>query len=104
MRMASSTGMCLGTMLCIATAYAAPLGTTFTYQGQLKSGGTPVTGVYDLRFSLWDALTGGNQIGSTLCLDNVSVSSGLFTVSLDFSAQFNGDARFLQVAVKAGGA
>jgi hypothetical protein len=91
-------------MLCVATAYAEPLGTAFTYQGQLKSGGTPVTGAYDLRFSLWDAVSGGAQVGSTICLDNVSVSSGLFTVSLDFGAQFNGDARFLQVAVKAGGA
>jgi hypothetical protein len=80
------------------------LGTAFTYQGQLKSGGSPVTGVYDLRFSLWDALSAGTQIGSAICLDNVSVSNGLFTVSLDFGAQFNGNARFLQIAVKAGGA
>src|SRR5438552_17313827 len=81
-----------------------PLTNAITYQGQLKNGGAPATGVFDLRFSLWNALAAGAQVGSTICLDNVNVAGGLFTVSLDFGAQFNGDQRFLQIAVKPGGA
>ncbi len=33
----------------------AALGTAFTYQGQLKSGGNPVNGSCDFRFALFDA-------------------------------------------------
>src|SRR5437016_3049651 len=63
-----------------------PLGTGFTYQGQLKNGGSPASGLHDLRFRLFDALTGGVQVGVALCLDNVVMADGLFTVSLDFGA------------------
>ncbi len=79
----------------------AALGTAFTYQGQLKQGGNPVNGVCDFQFSLWDAASGGAQIGSTQTAANVSVSNGLFTVQLDFGAgAFNGDARWLAIAVR----
>lgn len=95
-------------MLALAGAAAAaaqvPVNTAFTYQGELRSGGGLTTGVYDLRFSLHDALSGGVQIGTTLCLDNVTVTEGRFVVTLDFGAQFNGEQRFLQIAVKPGGA
>jgi hypothetical protein len=30
---------------------AAPLGAAFTYQGRLTDGGSPATGIYDLRFT-----------------------------------------------------
>ena len=41
---------------------AAPVGTAFTYQGKLSdSTGTPVTGPYDMTFTLFDSDTGGNQ-------------------------------------------
>ncbi|HEY3242955.1 MAG TPA: hypothetical protein VGM03_06335 [Phycisphaerae bacterium] len=88
----------------IHSAGASPLGTAFTYQGRLTDGGSPANGVYDLQFSLWDALSGGAQIGSTICSDNINVSNGLFTVTLDFGEQFNGDARWLQIGTRAGGA
>ena len=84
------------------------MGTAFTYQGQLKSGGSPVNDTCDFQFSLWNAAgsgsppTGGTQIGSTQTKTNVTVSNGLFTISsLDFSSDhFNGDARWLQIAVR----
>ena len=78
------------------------LGTIFTYQGQLKSGGNPVNGKCDFQFSLWDAVTDGTQIGTTQTKSNVSVSNGLFTIpDLDFGgAAFQGDARWLAVAVR----
>ena len=62
----------------------APLGTAFTYQGQLKNGTTGFTGTCDMQFSLYDAASGGAQIGSTLTLSPVNVAGGLFTVQLDF--------------------
>lgn len=77
-----------------------PLGTALTYQGELASDGGPATGLYDLRFSLYDVAVGGNQIGSTLCSDNLSIDNGRFTVSLDFGAVFNGQQQFLQIEVR----
>jgi hypothetical protein len=56
-----------------AIVQAAPLGTAFTYQGQLKKDGQRVTNTCEFQFTLWDkegAVTcplGGNPIGPTLC-------------------------------------
>ncbi|HEY3246282.1 MAG TPA: hypothetical protein VGM03_23305 [Phycisphaerae bacterium] len=82
-------------------AWAQPVTNAFTYQGRLQDGGSPANGSYDLRFRLLTALTGGSQVGVTLCRDNVAVANGLFTVELDFGAQFAGDQRFLEVGVRA---
>jgi len=80
---------------------AAPLGTAFTYSGQLQQTGSPANAVCDFQFSLWDAATGGAQVGATLTNNAAGVSNGLFTVTLDFGAvAFTGDARWLQVAVR----
>ena len=79
----------------------APAGTAFTYQGQLKDANGPVTDSCDFQLSLWDALSGGSQIGTTLTRSGVAVSEGLFTVQLDFGANaFNGNARWLETAVR----
>lgn len=79
----------------------APLSTAFTYQGRLKSAGSPASGLHDLRFRLYDASPGGGQLGTTLCLNDVNVTGGLFTVTLDFGPQFNGEERFLEIDVRA---
>jgi len=79
---------------------AQPLGTTMTYQGELRSAGAPAAGLHDLRFRLFDAAAGGAQVGSTLCADNVSVVDGRFTVQLDFGGQFTGQQRFLEIEVR----
>lgn len=83
-----------------APAWAQPLSTTFTYQGELRSAGTPAGGQYDLHFRLYDAATGGAQVGSTLCSNNVTLTDGRFTVDLDFGAAFAGQQRFLEVEVR----
>jgi hypothetical protein len=81
----------------------APVNTTFTYQGRLKDGGSPANGAYDLRFSLFDAASGGAQVGSTQALNDVTVADGYFTVALDFGAgAFKGDARWIMVEVRPG--
>jgi hypothetical protein len=82
----------------------APVTTGFTYQGQIKRGGVPVNGTCDFEFILYDAPTGGSQVGAILEQSGVGVSNGNFVVKLDFGANvFNGEARWLQVAVKCPG-
>lgn len=61
-------------------------GTAFTYQGRLRDSGTPATGIRDLRFAIYDAASGGNQVGSTVTADDVALTNGLFNVVLDFGA------------------
>lgn len=84
---------------------AAPAGTAFTYQGKLAQGGTPVDDTCDLRFILYDAETGGSQVGPIQEHTGISVTTGLFTIpDLDFGSDaFTGEARWLDVAVKCTG-
>ena len=84
----------------VPTGMLAPEVSAFTYQGQLKDTSGPVTGSCDFQLSLWDAVTSGTQIGSTLTRAGVVVSEGLFAVTLDFGASaFDGNARWLEIAV-----
>src|SRR5262245_694174 len=70
--------------------------TSFTYQGKLADNGAPINALYDFVFTLWDAQTNGNQIGSQVTVQNSAVVDGIFTVTLDFGAgAFNGANRFL---------
>lgn len=80
-----------------------PVGSSFTYQGELTDGGSPVTDTCDFEFSLWDTLTDGNQVGSTVAVNGASVDAGRFTATLDFGDVFTGDARWLEIAVKCSG-
>jgi hypothetical protein len=78
--------------------------TSFTYQGRLTEGGTPANGAYDLQFALWDSLSGGTQIGSTQTVLGVSVTNGVFRVTLDFGvAAFSGGNRFLEIGARTSG-
>ncbi|MBI1766731.1 MAG: hypothetical protein HYR56_35440, partial [Acidobacteria bacterium] len=77
--------------------------TAFTYQGKLTDAGNPANGTYDLQFRLFDALLSGNQVGSTIVREDVTVSSGIFTVTLDFGAAvFAGANRWLEISVRPG--
>ncbi len=78
-----------------------PIGTEFTYQGQLKISGAPLNGTADFEFKLFDAPSGGTQQGSTDPVSNVNVIDGLFTVPLNFgTGVFNGDQRWLEIAAR----
>jgi hypothetical protein len=84
-------------------APAAPVGSGFTYQGQLKVSGAPANGQFDLVFKLYDASAAGVQVGSTITQENIVVAGGLFTTQLDFgAAAFGGGARWLDIAVRPG--
>lgn len=83
---------------------AAPLGTAFTYQGRLVDNGSPANGTYDLRFTLYDALSAGSTIGVPIANAPTVVSNGLFTVTLDFGGGiFLGNARWLDIGVRTNG-
>lgn len=85
----------------VTSVRAAALGTTFTYQGQLKLNGTPVNNTCDFRFGLWDSLSGGAQVGaSPQTKASIQVANGSFSVPLDFGAAFAGDARWLETEVR----
>lgn len=77
--------------------------TGFVYQGSLKDGANTANGSYDFEFALFDSVSGGTQIGTTLPRNGVPVSDGRFTVDLDFGPAFPGTARFLEIRVRTAG-
>src|SRR5271169_4542084 len=100
--MLTAASAVLLTLACqVSTMFAQ--GTAFTYQGQLDSSGGPVNGNYDLTFALYDAGTNGNLVSGPLTNSAVAVTNGLFTVALDFGANFPGSARWLQIGVRTNG-
>lgn len=87
-----------------AEEVATALGSAFTYQGKLTDSGSAATGSYDMTFKLFDALSSGSQVGSTVTKTSVAVAGGLFTVELDFgTSPFAGQARWLELAVRPAG-
>jgi hypothetical protein len=105
-------GLLMGVVLAVIPGQAAAqapddlaaIGTTFTYAGQLTdSKGKPLDGIYDFEFKVYDALTGGTQLGQVVAKDNVTVEDGLYTVELDFGPRvFTGDVRYLEIGVRPG--
>lgn len=78
-------------------------GTAFTYQGQLMNNGQPANGNFDLTFSLFPQAQDSDQVGPTVTNLNTPVSAGLFTVTVDFGAVFNGLNYWLQIGVRTNG-
>ena len=87
----------------LSTAFAQ--GTAFTYQGRLNAGGNPATGIYDLRFAIYDAGVNGNPVGAPVTNSATGVTNGLFCVTLNFgNGVFDGNARWLEIAARTNGA
>jgi len=91
-----------------SAAAQTPQGTAFSYQGELKQNGAPVTASVDMLFDLFDAATAGHAVGPSVPFTSgngnpVAVQNGIFTVTLDFGAlAFNtlvSDERYLRVTV-----
>ena len=90
-------------LVLLGLVQAAPLRTDFPYQGRLTDGGQPASGVYDFRLLLFDAVSGGHQIGSALVQEDVIVTNGSFTLSLDFGpAIYTPQPLWLEVGVRPG--
>ncbi len=87
-----------------ATTAQAIVGTSFTYQGRLTDGGSEANGSYDLEFRLYEDPDGLTQIGNLIPVDDYPVEDGLLTIELDFGDRvFVGEARYLEIQVRAGG-
>ncbi len=83
---------------------ASAQGTAFTYQGVVSFNGAPATGVYDLSFAAYDALSGGTLQGVSNLVSSLSLTNGRLTAPLDFGAGvFTGADRYLQIAIRTNG-
>jgi hypothetical protein len=91
----------IGLLLLVAGSAAAQVAQLpdFTYQGLLMREGQPANGPYDLAFALYDAQTGGQQVGTTQSEPQFPVADGVFTVSLAFPGAFTGTQLWLEVRV-----
>jgi len=81
---------------------SAPLNTAFTYQGHLTDNGALANGAHDFQFILYDAASGGAQLGSIVTMTDLQVTDGLFTAVLDFGEVFKGTAAWLEIGVREG--
>ena len=89
----------------MAAVPLAAIGTSFTYQGRLTDSGSSANGSYDFRFilyNLYNAESGGSQVGSTINVEDYPVTDGLLTVQLDFGNVFDGTALWLEIGVRPG--
>lgn len=75
--------------------------TAFNFQGRLNDGSSPANGRYDLQFKLFDGITGGSQVGTTIDKPNLALINGVFSTQLDFgSAVFSSGNRFLEISIR----
>jgi len=97
---------CLFLCILVSSGSAFAQATAFTFQGTLKSAGSPADGPYDMQFKLYDSevVGAGLQQGMTDLFDPVGVAAGVFSVTLDFGAGvFDGAPRFLEIGVRPSG-
>jgi hypothetical protein len=82
-------------------ASAAPVGTSFIYQGRLLENGIPANGLFDFRCQLYDTMEFGSLVSSTVTNAAVPVANGLFVLNLDFGLNvYNGQERWLLVTMR----
>lgn len=78
--------------------------TVFTYQGHLMDGGAAANGSYDIQFTLKNAPTGGETVGTSQVVTPVSAVNGIFTSTMDFgSVVFDGSDRWMEMGVRPAG-
>ncbi len=83
-----------------ATVQAEP----FTYQGTLSESGAPADGSYDFLFKLYDGSDPNTATlkGSAVPVDDLPVSDGVFTATIDPGILFDGTPLWLEVSVRPG--
>jgi hypothetical protein len=102
----NSLFIALALLACVDQAVAQ--GTAFTYQGRLQNNGSPASGIYNLTFTLFNTSSGtssgGSLVAGPVTNNAVVVTSGLFTVQIDFGAGvFAGSNNWLEIAVRTNG-
>jgi hypothetical protein len=98
----SGIAMMLAAASLTLSAYAQQSSTAFTYQGFLKDNNNPANAKYDLQFTLYDAPTGGNQIGNPVVIEDLEITNGLFTVEIDFGINpfSSGQRRWIEIGIR----
>jgi len=87
-------------MLFIALFVCINWAQAFTYQGELSQTGVLYSGTADLRFSLYDTDSNGNQIGVADLHPQVNVVNGRFAVDLEqWIGLYDGGPLWLEVEV-----
>lgn len=77
--------------------------TSFKYQGKLELNGSPVSGETDLRFTLYDAEVDGLVVAGPFYVNDLPVSGGLLSTSLNFGAStWDGSDRWMEAAIRPG--
>src|SRR5882672_8700443 len=103
MKMKLKTSLLVLVLMSVAALVHAQ-STAFTYHGVLSRNRTPVTGEYDMKFSVYDAINGAGLIAGPLPMNAVGVTNGLFAVRIDFLAGvFTGPPRWIEVSVRQAG-
>jgi hypothetical protein len=90
-------------LLLASAGPALAVGTTFTWQGEVRDGGVPASGAYDFEFRLFAVESGGTAIGPVRSLVAQQVTAGLYTALLDFGDQFTGEPRWLEISIRRNG-
>lgn len=78
---------------------APPINTKFNYQGEVIYNGAPANGVFDVRFKLYNAVTGGVE----LIADDqtITIADGLLNAEIDFGdASFNSQPLWLEILIE----
>ncbi|UCG58671.1 MAG: hypothetical protein JSU70_03990 [Phycisphaerales bacterium] len=88
-------------------AVAGPMGSSFSYQGRLLDGDGISDGLHDFQFKLFDGPDPdmSTQVGLTIHRHDVDVVEGYVSAALYFGDEpniFNGQARWLEIAVRPG--
>src|SRR5438093_12899755 len=90
--------------LFVAEHWAAAQGTAFTYQGVLNQSNGPVTGLFDVRFTVYGDPAANLQVGLPRTNNAVVVSNGLFTTTVDFDrGPWDNQPRWMELAIKSSG-
>ena len=91
--------VCVTAVCC--TSAIAQTDSTFTYQGQLNEAGAAADGLFGMEFTLFDAMSGGSQVGPSIVVAAQQVSDGVFSSQLDFGyLDFSGNQYWLEIVVE----
>jgi hypothetical protein len=101
MTQAASILLCLLALLSIGGRASAQ---NVFIPGDLIVSGSPVTGSYDFKFSLWTNPTGTPQVGVTFEDTAVAVNDGVYQVTANFGPNvFTGQTLYFQIAYRIDG-
>lgn len=94
------TAILLGLALLLFTTFPS-LAQPITYQGRLTDAAAPLSGTVDLRFRLYRAATGTQQVGTQVSASATQVQDGTFTATLDFGPVLSSDEeRWIEIDVR----